>query len=133
MKNTKPAQATPKTDIMAPKKLTVFVSGLNYQTKEDEVSNFFANCGTIERINMAKQPNSEYNLGFCHIVYMDQPGYTNALSMNGSKLDGRYLDVIAAKGPTKIEKIKEKLKDSNNITLFIRNIPYDTNEEEIKN
>lgn len=52
--------------------------------------------------------------------------------MNGSKLNGRYLDVIAAKGPTKIEKIKEKLKDSNNITLFIRNIPYDTNEEEIK-
>jgi hypothetical protein len=23
--------------------------------------------------------------------------------LNGSKLDGRYLDVIAAKGPTKIE------------------------------
>jgi len=112
--------------------LTVFVSGLNYQTKEEDVSLFFSMCGNIERINMTKQPNSEFNLGFCHIVYEGQSGYNKALSLNGTKLNGRYLDVIAAKGPTKIEKIKEKLKSSNNITLFIRNIPYDTSEDEIK-
>lgn len=36
------------TEVMAPKKLTVFVSGLNYQTKEEEVQRFFGLCGKIE-------------------------------------------------------------------------------------
>jgi len=108
--------AQKNSEVMAPKKLTVFVSGLNYQTKEEDVKNFFGKCGKIERINLQKQPNNENNLGFCHIIYEDQAGFQNALSQNGVKLDGRFLEVFAAKGPSKIEKIKEKLKYSKNIT-----------------
>lgn len=113
------------------KKLTVFVSGLNYHTTEEEITNFFAKCGKIERINLAKKENSAHNQGFCHIIYQDEEGYQRALALNGSKLDGRYLDIITAKGPTKIDKIKDKLKSSKNVTLFVRNIPYDTTEQEI--
>ena len=42
------SQTAQKSDISGPKKLTVFVSGLNYSTKEEDVSLFFTNCGTIE-------------------------------------------------------------------------------------
>merc|ERR1711976_334004 len=124
-------QEKTSTEPTIPKRLTVFVSGLNYHTTEEEILKFFSGCGKIERINVAKKEGTANNQGFCHIIYADAEGYNNALAMNGTELEGRYLDIIAAKGPTKIEKIKEKLKSSNNITLFVRNIPYDTNETEI--
>ena len=52
---------TEKSNNGQPKKLTVFVSGLNYNTKEEDVNKFFSKCGKIERINMAKQANQEHN------------------------------------------------------------------------
>lgn len=55
-------------------------------------------------MNLAKQNQSgNNNLGFCHIVFEDEVGFKNALLMNGQTLDGRYLDVIEAKGPHKLE------------------------------
>jgi hypothetical protein len=48
---------------------------------------------------MAKQPNSEYNLGFCHIVYVEHTGYQN---VNPIFFDGIQGPMVSPKGRTKI-------------------------------
>lgn len=125
--------STTTQEVFAPKKLTVFVSGLNYQTKEIEIQNLFQKCGNIARINIAKNAQKDCNLGFCHVEFSEQAGYEKAILLNGEKLDGRYLDVKPAKGPHKLEQLKVQLQNSTNKTLFIRNIPYNTSKEEIHN
>jgi hypothetical protein len=48
---------------------------------------------------MAKQPNSEYNLGFCHIVYVEQTGYQNVHPIFFDRIQGPK---VIPKGRTKI-------------------------------
>lgn len=48
---------------------------------------------------MAKQSNSEYNLGFCHIVYVDKTGYQNVHPIFFDRIQGPKVSPI---GRTKI-------------------------------
>jgi len=115
---------------------TVFVSGLNYKTKREVIQYIFSQCGEIEYISMNNYNNQlDKNVGFCHIIFKDIYGYFNALkNLNGVILDGRVLEVVPAKVSNKVKRIVDLIDKGlvKNKTLFIRNVPPDAQEEEMK-
>lgn len=55
--------------------------------------------------------------------------------MNKKDLQGRYLDIKQSKGfKTKkidLEALKNRIKENDSKTIFVKNIPYDITEDEI--
>merc|ERR1711862_384655 len=70
-----------------PRERTVFVSGLDYNTSEAEIYNFFAQCSQIELLKVPKYKNTEKNIGYCHVTFMTKEGQENALLLNGFYLN----------------------------------------------
>ena len=48
---------------------TVFVSGLPYETTEDELKQFFESCGVIKEIKIPKYQDTGRNIGYSHITF----------------------------------------------------------------
>jgi nucleolin len=53
---------------------TVFISGLPYETTEDEVKEFFADCGVIKEIKIPKYQDTGRNIGYGHITFKKKKG-----------------------------------------------------------
>ncbi len=47
----------------------VFVSGIPYNTTEDELRNKFELCGVIKELKMPKYQDSGRNIGYAHIYF----------------------------------------------------------------
>jgi nucleolin len=47
----------------------VFVSGIPYNTTEDEIREKFNSCGIIKEIKMPKYQDSGRNIGYAHIYF----------------------------------------------------------------
>lgn len=104
-----------KTNI-CPKKgdCAVFISGLDQNISNPKLHEEFSKCGKISKITIKRLNNDRQNVGFCHVEFDDKEGYNNALRKHGMKLNGKYLEIMPAKGQKRLEKISKKL-DSDKI------------------
>lgn len=75
---------------------TVFVNGLSYESNEEDVRDFFKDCGDIERINLPRYQNSSKNVGYCHVRFSKDRYAKRALKLSGNYLDKRYLRIEMA-------------------------------------
>ena len=75
---------------------TVFVNGLSYESTEDDVKDFFKECGDIERINLPRYQHSSKNVGYCHVRFSKERYAKRALKLSGNYLDKRYLRIEMA-------------------------------------
>ena len=48
---------------------TVFVSGLPYETTEEELRQFFESCGVIKELKIPKYQDTGRNIGYGHITF----------------------------------------------------------------
>lgn len=71
---------------------TIFVGNLDYEIKEEEIEEFFSECGKIESIRIAKDPSGKLK-GFCHIDFQNEEDVEKALEKNGEDLKGRKIKV----------------------------------------
>jgi RNA recognition motif-containing protein len=55
-------------------KKCVFISGIPYNTTEEELREKFQTCGVIREIKMAKYQDSGRNIGYAHIYYKKNKG-----------------------------------------------------------
>lgn len=116
---------------------TIFVNGLAYESTEDDIKHFFGDCGEIERVNLPKYQDSERNIGYCHVRFDSKDGRRKAMRLDGKYLNHRYLKIEKAKGHKAISKFfcnLEKRVDPeevDSVTIFVKNLPYDSNEDEI--
>jgi len=78
---------------------TIFVSGLDYSTSEETIGQFFSTCGGIELLKVPKYKGTKKNTGYCHVTFFTKESWQNAMNLNGSYLDHRYLDIQPVKGP----------------------------------
>ena len=67
---------------------TIFISGLNYKTTEQQISDFLKDCGEIEFMKVPKYRGTQKNTGYCHVTFIDCLGYEKALKLTGNFLDG---------------------------------------------
>jgi len=68
---------------------TVFIGNLSYQVTEEEVHNFFAECGPIKEI---RWPQGEFK-GFGWVEFEDTDSPDNAMKLAGQMLAGRAIKV----------------------------------------
>lgn len=77
--------------------LSIRVFGLNYSTTEDDVREFFQECGTITEITFPTFEDSGRSKGYCGILFASPKAVTKAVGKNGAELHGRWLSVQEGK------------------------------------
>ena len=75
----------------------LFVGNLSFQTTESDITNTFAQYGSIESVQIITDRDTGRSKGFGFVV-MDEEGANKAIAeLNGSQVDGRALTVNEAK------------------------------------
>lgn len=77
--------------------LSVRVFGLNYDTTEDDVKNYFKECGPIVEVTFPTFEDSGRSKGYCGVLFQSPKAVAKAVEMDGMELHGRWLSVQAGK------------------------------------
>lgn len=77
--------------------LSVRVYGLNYETTEDDVKQFFVSCGPIVEITFPKFEDSGRSKGYCGVLFQSPKAVAKATKLDGKELHGRWLRIQAGK------------------------------------
>jgi len=80
-----------------PQPLSVRVFGLNYDTTEADVREYFQHCGTIKEITFPIFEDSGRSKGYCGILFTSPKATEKACELDGQELHGRWLSVQAGK------------------------------------
>lgn len=79
-------------------------------------------------MNLPRYQDTDRLLGYCHITFDSEKAYQNALKLNKSNLNGRYLDIKPSTGFKKkkidLDALKQKIKENDSKTIFVKNISY---------
>jgi nucleolin len=115
----------------------VFIQGISYEANEEMIKELFQNCGEIVAVKMPRYHDSGKPRGYAHIEFSSPEGAQAALKLNGISHLGRYLDVDKPKGEgsksmTIIRANAAKSRPVGCKTIFIKQLPYDTTEEELR-
>ena len=87
-------------------------------------------------MNLPKFQDSGRLMGYAHITFKDSEAVDKALKLNKSVLDGRYLDISIASGHRSNQTGKSLEDKKSSITqetktIFVKNLPYSTESEEL--
>jgi len=77
--------------------LSIRVFGLNYSTTEEDVREFFQECGIITEITFPTFEDSGRSKGYCGILFASPKAVQKAVGKNGTELHGRWLSVQEGK------------------------------------
>jgi len=80
-----------------PQPLSVRVFGLNYDTKVNDVQEYFKHCGLIKDITFPTFEDSGRSKGYCGILFTSPKATDKACELNGQELHGRWLSVQPGK------------------------------------
>ena len=73
---------------------TLFVKGLPYSFKEDDIGDRFRRYGEIKAIRLATNWTTKESKGFAYIQFETHESAKNALlKMNGKEIQGRFIKV----------------------------------------
>ncbi|XP_074658262.1 uncharacterized protein LOC141911173 isoform X2 [Tubulanus polymorphus] len=89
-------------------KHSVFVGNLPLTATNDEVWNFFEDCGTITNVRLVRDKTSNLGKGFGFVTFEDVSCVALAMKLNGGELKGRKLRVMASVKKQKIVKTDKK-------------------------
>jgi RNA recognition motif-containing protein len=79
----------------------LYVGGLAYAVTDQELSNLFAQHGTVETANVVKDRDTDRSRGFGFVEMSSQDEAEKAIqALNGTDLQGRALTVNVAKPRT---------------------------------
>ena len=118
---------------------TVYVEGLPYDADEAAVSEFFADCGKVCSVRLARFHDSGRCRGYGHVELVDAGAARAALGKSGEYMGQRYVEVqpatgegmggaaVAASG--RREGVEQPLGCR---TVFVKNLPYDVSEEAVR-
>jgi len=77
--------------------LSIRVFGLNYDTKEEDVREYFKHCGKISEITFPTYEDSGRSKGYCGVLFVSPKATQKACELDGQELQGRWLSVQPGK------------------------------------
>ncbi|KAL7551911.1 hypothetical protein ACHAWF_015129 [Thalassiosira exigua] len=77
--------------------LSVRVFGLNYDTSEEEIRDFFSHCGPIVELTFPTFEDSGRSKGYCGVLFQSPKAVAAAVALDGKELGGRWLRVQEGK------------------------------------
>jgi nucleolar protein 12 len=103
-------EGTRKSNRMDDYDQTVFIGNLPYVVGEEELREFFADCGEIENVRLIRDAKTFVGKGIGYVMYKTKEAMQEALKKKeGAKFKGRPLRVKRAVDPKRREK-KQKRK-----------------------
>jgi nucleolin len=102
---------------------TIYVGNLPWEAKEDDIRGLFQEFGEIESVNIVADRMTGRPRGYC---FIDMDNAEQAIAeLNEKEFGGRNLRVNLAR-----EKREHPAESGNKI--YVGNLPWDTNESDIK-
>jgi hypothetical protein len=77
--------------------LSIRVFGLNYDTTEEDVREYFKDCGKISEITFPTFEDSGRSKGYCGVLFVSPKATEKACELDGQELQGRWLSVQPGK------------------------------------
>lgn len=77
--------------------LSIRVFGLNYDTVEADIREFFKDCGVIVEVTFPKFEDSGRSKGYCGVLFQSPKAVAKAVEFDGQELQGRWLQIQAGK------------------------------------
>ena len=110
---------------------TVYVAGVSYDAAEEDLADFFKECGKVVEVRLPRYQDSGKPMGYAHVDFDSSDAIDNALKLNKSRMMGRYLDISKANA-RKTATFRPSARPAGCKTVFIKNLPYDTNESQVQ-
>lgn len=121
---------------------TVYISGLPFSCTEEEIRTFFKDVGTIKSVRLPRWHDSGKLRGYGHVEFTTKAAADSALELSGQYIGDRFVNVDRPMVPraaqpqtvaaTSAESSGPKPHPPGCRTIFIKNLPYDVTEEEIR-
>lgn len=121
----------------------VYVGGLPFSLSEEDVKEFWSECGEVRAIQCLKFPDTKKFRGIAYLTFATEEGYQKALACNGDYVDGFELKVKpwesyaersngskTDENSLNPEVLGEKFKGYN--VAFVCNLPYDMTADNVK-
>lgn len=115
----------------------IHVEGLPFDWTEEDLKKQFAACGEIQSVKMPTWHDSGRSKGYGFVTFADSNSVDEALKLNKTEVDGRWLNVALATGASDSRKGNSKFQSFSSSpeedckTLFVKNLPYDVTEDQI--
>ena len=77
--------------------LSVRVFGMNYETTENDIREFFQDCGKIQDVTFPIFDDSGRSKGYCGVWFCSPKAVQKAVELDGQELHGRWLRIQAGK------------------------------------
>lgn len=104
----------------------VYVSGIPYKVKPEDLKKFFSVCGKVLDIKYPKMEDGSRPKGYAFIRFSTDDEAAEAVDLNGAKLEGRTLNIkYGTKGA-----LTKKPKDGK--IVFLSNLNFQTTEKDIR-
>jgi len=110
---------------------TVFLSNLAFSADKQKLFDKFKECGDIRsiRLQVDKQGNSK---GFAHVEFLEKESVEKALKKDREFIDGRPVYVSRWVNKKKGEKAPLSYADDERKVLYVSNLPFNTDEDDLK-
>lgn len=118
---------------------TIYVQGLPFTCTEDQLRDFFKDIGEIKSLRLPRWHDSGKLKGYGHVEFLDEESAQQALELSGQYIGDRYITVEKPMVPRSLSSLsspsesgEKKERPPGCRTVYIRNLPYEINEEEIR-
>jgi len=109
----------------------VIIKNLSFEVDENQLQEFFSECGDIEQISLPKKDNG-YSRGFGFIKFTSQKGVDEAMKLNATELLGRQI-VVALSTKAGGNNNHQDSNGEEKHNIFIGNLAFETTEESLSN
>lgn len=111
---------------------TVFVEGIPYTAKPDDIREFFQQHGLkdMEDVRLPVWQDTGRLRGFGHVVFTSLTSKEKALELSGKYLQNRYLSISAANKPK--EQRFEATSSEPSKKIMLKNLSYEATEDDIQ-
>lgn len=114
----------------------VFVGGMPYSVTEDDIVEYFSDCGRVTELDCVTFPDTGKFRGLVFITFETEAGADKALALDGADMWGRYLKVqrCKLKEPVKVKPHFDQppSKHPDCLSAYIGNLAWDVSEDELR-
>lgn len=110
------------TDKLNPNRL--YFGNVSFNKTKEDIEQFFSSCGQVDDVYLVKDKMTQRFQGYGFITFADAAGKEAALQLNGTEFEGRPLKINLEARASDKTKLQQR--------LFIRKIPVDKTEEDVK-
>lgn len=120
-------QTTMKTSAAGESPIRLYFGNLAFDKGDTDVREIFFHCGEILDIHIIRDRFTNRSQGYGFITFVDPAAKDKALQLDGKSFFGRPLKVnLESKIRDRSSRVKTRQR------LFVKNIPRDTTEEDVK-